>query len=86
MEDAHVFGEIGSLCFCRVGVGPLSRQKAPSSSLHQTASHQSRGGVVGMDWLFSGGVSAKNVDDGSVVNLLDFLYAVLDSLMKSVFL
>jgi len=55
-------------------------------SLHQTASHQSRGGVVGMDWLFSGGVAAKNVDDGSVVNLLDFLYAVLDSLMKSVFL
>ena len=42
--------------------------------------------VVGMDWLFSGGVAAKNVDDGSVVNLLDFLYAVLDSLMKSVFL
>ncbi len=42
--------------------------------------------VVGMDWLFSGGVAAKNVDDGSVVNLLDFLYAVLDSLMKSMFL
>jgi hypothetical protein len=41
---------------------------------------------VEMDWLFSGGVAAKNVDDGSVVNLLDFLYAVLDSLMKSVFL
>jgi hypothetical protein len=39
-----------------------------------------------MDWLFSGGLVAKNVDDGSVVNLLDFLYAVLDSLMKSVFL
>jgi hypothetical protein len=39
-----------------------------------------------MDWLFSGGVTAKNVDDGIVVNLLDFLYAVLDSLMKSVFL
>jgi hypothetical protein len=39
-----------------------------------------------MDWLFSGGVAAKNVDNGSVVNLLDFLYAVLDSLMKSVFL
>ncbi len=42
--------------------------------------------VVGMDWLFSGGVAAKNVDDGSVVNFLDFLYAVLDSMMKSVFL
>ncbi len=54
----------------------------------QTASRQSRvgTGVVGMDWLFSGGVAAKDVDDGSVVNLLDFLYAVLDSLMKAAFL
>ncbi len=42
--------------------------------------------VLGMDWIFSGGVAAKNVDDGSVVNFLDFLYAVLDSMMKSVFL
>lgn len=64
----------------------ITSKGSGSSSLHQTASHQSRGGVVGMDWLFSGGVAAKNVDDGSVVNLLDFLYAVLDSLMKSVFL
>jgi len=39
-----------------------------------------------MDWLFSGGVAAKDIDDGSVVNLLDFLYAVFDSLMKAVFL
>jgi len=39
-----------------------------------------------MDWLFSGGVAAKDVDDESVVNLVDFLYAVLDSLMKAVFL
>jgi len=45
-----------------------------------------RGWVVGMDWLFSGGVAAKDIDDGSVVNLLDFLYAVFDSLMKAVFL
>ncbi len=44
------------------------------------------GGVIGMDWLFSGGVAAKDVDDGSLVNLLDFLCAVLDSLMKAVFL
>ena len=43
-------------------------------------------GRGGMDWLFSGGVAAKDVDDESVVNLVDFLYAVLDSLMKAVFL
>ncbi len=42
--------------------------------------------VVGMDWLFSGGVAVNDVDDESVVNLADFLYAVLDSLIKSVFL